>query len=138
MLVRLAISVLCSMWSQASNNVWLWLYFGERLRFSISSCLSIIRDIFYYCVFLYLYGVTQMRLFVCFICLFKFFIHICGNLIFLATWHELPNDFENSSKSNSSKSLMVIEVEDYQARCLLDVCFTLQLLLPNINSFCKF
>ena len=75
-----------------------------------------------------------MRLFVCFICLFKKkFIHICGNLIFLAIWYELPNDIENSGKSNSVKSLMVIEVEDYQARCLLDVCFTLQLLLPNIN-----
>ena len=68
----------------------------------------------------------------------KKFIHICGNLIFLAMWYELPNDFGNSRKSNFVKSLMVIEVEDYQGRCLLDVCFTLQLLLPNINSFCKF
>ena len=63
-----------------------------------------------------------MRLFVCFIILYvysNFLIHICGNLILLAIWYELPNDFENSSKSNSVKSLMVIEVEDSQARCLL-------------------
>ncbi|KAK7823458.1 hypothetical protein CFP56_035413 [Quercus suber] len=44
----------------------------------------------------------------------------------LAIWYELPNEFENSGKSNSVKSLMVIEVEDYQAICLLDACFTLQ------------
>ena len=36
---------------------------------------------------------------------------------FLAIWYEFPNDFENFGKSNIVKSLMVIEVEDYQARC---------------------
>ena len=49
----------------------------------------------------------------------KINLHICGNLIILAICYELPNDFENSGKSNIVKSLMVIEVEDYQARGLL-------------------
>ena len=79
-----------------------------------------------------------MRLFVCFIILYvysKFFIHICGNLILLAIWYELPNDFENSSKSNSVKSLMVIEVEDSQARCLLYPSIATSQILIHFLSF---
>ena len=78
-----------------------------------------IRDIFIIVCFSLLvwsYPNETFCVFYMFIQFIYLFIHICGNLIFLAIWYELPNDFENSGKSNSVKSLMVIEVEDYQAR----------------------
>lgn len=93
---------------------------GKGLGFSISSCLSIIRDIFIIvCFSLLVWSYPNETFCVFYMFIQKNFIHICGNLIFLAIWYELPNDIENSGKSNSVKSLMVIEVEDYQARCLL-------------------